>query len=361
MTDAPGTPQTDPDRWETVLDATEQGFTIVLPRGWTNRAWLVRTGVAVNVVATSTSPDGSTTFFTGDPTLPVFAEPASVPFGTGPGVVARPGTSIEHFLPGWMQYRFGALPGFRIVGMKPFPPLLRRVVERSQRNGIVPAWATAAQLAFVFRDGPRTLNGVTLGATSSLGTMWMAEVHGVTTTGDPEALVPALFEMLASSRTTPAAEQRMLQERAASAASHRATMAMIDQSTAQMQATHRQNMANIQASAQSHQARMDSLHASHDAHNQAWSRQQAGIDARHGAQMHASAASDDAHRRFLNTIVEQTTVVDGEGNTHQVAAGYDRYFHRKSDGAWIGLPSHQDLSGVPGIDPNDFEETKIKR
>ena len=70
---------------------------------------------------------------------------------------------------------------------------------------------------------------------------------------------------------------------------------------------------------------------------------------------------DDAHCRFVNAIVEERTVIDGEGNTHQVADGYERYFRRRSDGAWIGTRDHRDLSDVPGVNPSDYEEVKLKR
>ena len=53
-------------------------------------------------------------------------------------------------------------------------------------------------------------------------------------------------------------------------------------------------------------------------------------------------------------------MVDGEGNTHQVADGYDRYFRRRSDGAWIGTRDHRDLHDIPGVNPSDYEEVKIK-
>ena len=73
-----------------------------------------------------------------------------------------------------------------------------------------------------------------------------------------------------------------------------------------------------------------------------------------------NGVADNAHRRFLNSIVEERTVIDGEGNTHQVADGYDRYFRRRSDGAWIGTRGHRGLSDMPGVNPDDYEEGKSK-
>lgn len=74
----------------------------------------------------------------------------------------------------------------------------------------------------------------------------------------------------------------------------------------------------------------------------------------------STTSNDDPHRRFLNMIAEERTVVDAEGQTHQIAAGYDRYFRRRSDGMWIGTHGDRDLRGVSGINPDDFEEMKIK-
>ena len=134
-------------------------------------------------------------------------------------------------------------------------------------------------------------------------------------------------------------------------------MAMIHQNTAFLQSQHQQNMATWRGMAASHQAHMASLHASHDAHNAAWQSQQSAQSAAHSAQMHSS---DDSHRRSINAITEERTVIDSEGNTYQVADGYDRYFRRRSDGAWIGTPSHRDLRDIPGVNPDDYEEVKIR-
>ena len=53
-------------------------------------------------------------------------------------------------------------------------------------------------------------------------------------------------------------------------------------------------------------------------------------------------------------------MIDGEGNTYQVADGYDRYFRRRTDDTWIGTRSHRDLSGLSGVNPDEYEEVKIK-
>ncbi|WPB79623.1 hypothetical protein KYC5002_10760 [Archangium violaceum] len=351
-------PSVAPQMWETLSDA-EQVFTVAMPRGWRNRAWFQSNGAFPHQLATAESPTGGTTLFLGDSTIPLFTEPAAAMFGSQPGTVVRPYTSIEHFLPAHAQYRFGGLPGFRWGSMVPSPELFQRVSQSFQRAGAAQAWVTAGRLTFSFDEGPRRVQAILFGSCTSLGQVWMAEVHGITTVGDPESFVPALLEMLDSRRTNPAILQRQLQERARSAAQHQATMSMLDQGAARLRANHQQNMATLQGMAASHQAHMASLHESHEAHNAAWRNQQMAQDAAHHARMHTST-SDDTHRRFLNTITEERTVIDGAGNTYQVADGYDRYFRRRSDGAWLGTRDHRGLNDIPGVNPDDYEEVKIK-
>ncbi|MDY7233147.1 hypothetical protein [Hyalangium rubrum] len=349
-------PSAAPQAWEMITDA-EQVFTLAMPRGWRNRAWVQRNGPIPHQLATTESPDGETALFLGDPTIPQFCEPSAAMFGLQPGTVVQPYTSIEHFLPSYAQHRFGGLPGFRLGAMAPSPELFQWTGQALQRAGATQMWITSGRLSFAFDEGPRRVQALLFGSSVSLRPIWMVHVYGITTVGDPEAFAPALLEMLTSLRTNPAILERQQQERARSAAQHQATMAMINQGTAILQANHQQNMATLRGMAANHQAHMASLHESHAAHNAAWQSQQASQAAAHHAQMHTS---DDSHRRFLNAISEERTVIDGEGNSHQVADGYDRYFRRRSDGSWIGTRDHRDLRDIPGVNPNDYEEVKIK-
>lgn len=351
----PPPPHVDPDAWETVLDPVEQAFTVAMPRGWTNRAWLRRDGSAVREIATSASPSGDTALFMGDPRIPWFCDPmAPMP---SPGTVVRPYTSIEHFLPHYVQQRFGALPGFRVVGMVPSQDLFHIVSQKLARAGAAQFWVTAGRLAFEHEESGRRVRAVVFGSSSNLWPLWVVEVCGVSSAEDPEPYVPALFGMYMSRAATPAMHQRQMNERAHSAANHQSVMAQLDQNAAMLRANHQQNMATLNNMASSHQAHMASLHAAHDAHNASWQASQDSRDAAHTAAMHRP---DDGHRRFLNAIAEERTVVDGEGNTYQVSDGYDRYFRRRSDGVWIGTKGDRDLSGLRGVDPAQFDEVKIK-
>lgn len=351
----PPPPSLDPDAWETVLDPVEQAFTVSMPRGWQNRAWLRRNGAMVREIATSTSPGGGTALFMGDPTLPMFCDPSvMMPL---PGSVVRPYQSVEHVLPGYVQGRFGSSPGFRILGMAPFPELFHLLGERARRAGAAQVWITAGRLRFEYQEGGATVNAVLVAACVSFAPVWVIEVGGVCTDGDPDAYLPALLGLYATRAPTPAMHQRQMEERARSAANHQAVMAQLDQNAAMLRSNHASNMATLQGMAASHQAHMGSLHAAHDAQLAGWQATQAQNDGAHAAAMRAE---DTGHRRFLNAIAEERTVVDPDGHTHQVADGFDRYFRRRSDGAWIGTRGDRDLSGLPGVDPSQFDEARIK-
>ena len=170
------------------------------------------------------------------------------------------------------------------------------------------------------------------------------------------AFVPALLEMVASQRATPAMHQRQMQERASNAARHQAIMQSLATNAAILRSNHQSNMANLHTLAASHQAHMANLHQAADARNASWQAEQAARDGAHAARMQAP---DDGHRRFLNLIAEERTVVDAEGNRHQVQDGFDRYFRRRSDGTWIGTKDQRDLRGLPGVNPDEFDEAQV--
>ena len=127
-------------------------------------------------------------------------------------------------------------------------------------------------------------------------------------------------------------------------------MALIQAGTAAMTQRHEANMAAIQASGARHQQRMAALQASGDARVNAWKQQQ--------------AQSDASHERFLNYIKGENTVVNGSGVTSQVEAGQDRYFRNKTNNTSIGTDSTkelEDLRKIMGLNPDDYENVKIKR
>lgn len=348
-------PSAAPEAWETVVDP-EQAFELPMPKGWQRQARVRWNGPVPRQLATASSPDGATALFLGDGTLPQFIEPAAAPFGPPPGTVVRPYTPIEHFLPGYAHQRYGLLPGFAPGPMAPSPELARLVGQKLERAGAGQVWVTAARLAFSIGEGERRLQALLLGYTASLGGVWFADTFGVSTLGDPAAFVPALLEMIASQRATPAMHQRQMQERASNAARHQAIMQSLATSAAILRSNHQSNMANLHTLAASHQAHMANLHQAADARNASWQAEQTARDGAHAARMQAP---DDGHRRFLNLVAEERTVVDAEGNRHQVQDGFDRYFRRRSDGTWIGTKDQRDLRGLPGVNPDEFDEARV--
>ena len=114
-----------------------------------------------------------------------------------------------------------------------------------------------------------------------------------------------------------------------------------------LQQNHRNNMATLHGMAASHQLRMDAIHATGDASMAAY-------------QQH-DIASDNNQRGFLNYLTDEHTVATSDGQTFQVDNRYDRYFINKNDNSYIGMKGAADLSNFQGINPNDYEEAKIKR
>ena len=357
----------DPAVWESLTDQT-QTFSISLPRGWRNELGVVPTPTMRQPVARSTSPDGVTSFNIGDPGLPLFVDPAAAGFGISPGMTVRPATPAHQLIQEWAQFQFGNSPGFRIVSVAEFPPLVESFVNAARRNGTPPVWATGARLdAELSQDGRAVRAAVLMRAGSVVPSSWSAQVYAVTSAADAAPFVPALVRIIESFVLTAAENHRLDNQRMASAAQHQATMAQINVNTAAMTAAHQQNMAGIQYSGQAHQARMANMHDAQAMQMQSWQEQQQVSDGQQAAYLsglrpHAAdpALGGTAHEDYVNMIREERTVVDSAGDAHQVQSGYDRYYYRRHDQSWIALQQHENLADVPGIDPDDYEETRIQ-
>jgi hypothetical protein len=245
--------------------------------------------------------------------------------------------------------------------------------EEAQRNG-VSAIATACSLSFEYAAGGGIVRGRLHGLTLAIHQVWVADVGGILTSdGDDPARYDSLWFRIGKTRRTNPQWQQMQNQ------AHAQTMAQIQmdhQSAMQrMQSTHQQNMGWIQQSAQSHQARMDAIHAAGDAQLQGWYNQQAAGDAAHQGFMNtlhqqnaampgAGGDEDFSHRRFVNYVSEQETVVGADGATYQVESGHERYFRHKQDNTYVGADStteRDDLRSRFGVNPDDYEEVWIKR
>lgn len=363
----PGDPSglADPAAWELVSEPTAT-FTVELPRGWDNRAWVVPTPTMKYPMVATTSPDGLTSLFSGDAELPMFLDPAAGMF-PAPGTMLRPPTEARQFLAEWAQYRGGQRAEFRLLGVAEAPEVVETVLAGAARTGSQYTWVTAARAEAEYdQDGAR-VRAVYLGVTIGVGAMWLAQVHGVTSADDPAGFVPALLRLVASVQSTPGERQRLQAERMANDAQHQATMQMINQNTAMMTAGHQQRMADIQASGIAHQQNMASRQAAFDAGVDSWRQQQAGADAQHSAYMGGlrsgsavPGSGGDPQQDFVNMINEERTVLDAQGDAHQVAAGADRYYHNEHSNTWVGLSDHQDIVEVTGANRDDYQEGTIQ-
>lgn len=341
----------DSNRLVTVTEPEEQAFTVKLPDGWKKQVALVQVYDQKRPIVTATKPDGNTFLFLGDPQMPGFSEPnpqfdSSPLANTHPLLKPAPFTPAKEFFTAYLKKKFGKLPDFRIVGAAPNPRLESIARESMKKYGLT-GKITAVLIAFDYRDNGKLIRSLINGLTFKNGAVWVADLNGVSTMGDPTQYNDLLLQVAESFKSNPKwqAKQRELSQQR-----HEATMAMIRANTAAMTRRHEANMAAIQSSAARHQQRMAALHAAGDARMNAWKEQQ--------------AQSDVSQERFLNYIKGENTVVNSSGSTFQVEAGQDRYFKNKSENTFIGTDSTkelQDLRKIMGLNPDDYEEVKIKR
>jgi hypothetical protein len=337
--------------WETKADPMENSFTIELPKGWKNDAYMKRDGVMTVPIATSESPGGEATLFYGDPKLPTFIEPqAMMPHQhSDPNVKGQTYTPAAQFLPAYLKSRFGKVPGFQITGVSPEPELIERARAMAEREGKSQylQQLDAARVDFTFRDGDKTQRGAVYGTTISVGTVWFASVAGILSRDEPEKLKTALFHMMESQQTDPAWKAKESEAASDRQTQHEHVMAQLARNTEQLQVNHQNNMSNLNGMAVRHQARMDAIHAAGDASMAAYKAR--------------DAASDNAQRGFLNYITEENTVSGPSGRTFQVENKYERYYLNKTDNSYIGVKGAATLNDLNGINPDDYEEAKVLR
>lgn len=363
---APATGLDDPAAWHLVRDQTGT-FQVELPTAWQSQAWVVPTPTMKYPMVSAISPDQRTTMFSGDAELPMFVDPAAAGFGPPPGMVVRPPAAAPQFLAEWVQYRHGGRQGFRLGQVGDDQQLVELAAQAAGRSGIRPDWLTGGRVDAEFDGDDGPLSAAFFATTLGITGIWFAQVHGVISCDDPEDFVAALLRLVASAESTAEEKQRMQAERMASAAQHQATMQLIDQNTAMMTSQHQQRMANIQASGIAHQQNMAARRASFDSGVDAWREQQAGSDAQHadyltglrsGAAVPGSGG--DPQQDFVNTLKEERTVLDADGQPHQVAAGADRYYYNRYTDTWVGLAAHEDIVEATGGNREDYQEGTIQ-
>jgi hypothetical protein len=337
----------------TVTEPAEQAYTLKMPEGWKNQAALVQVYDQKRALITAVAPGGDTFLFLGDPQMPAFSVPTPGFDSDNPVAKSFPllktasYTPAKEFFTDYLQKKFGKLPEFRIVGTAPNPRLEKLTRAAAERQGVNNADISTVLIAFDYRDNGKLIRSMVNGLTLRMGTVWIADVNGVSTTDDPAKYNDLLLQMAESLKSNPEWQAR---QRALSQQRHEATMAMIQSNTEAMTRRHQANMAAIQASAARHQQRMASLQAAGDARLNAWKEQQ--------------AQNDASHQGFLNYIKGENTVANSSGATFQVEAGQDRYFRNKSTNAFVGTDSTkelEDLRKIWGLNPDDYEDVKVRR
>lgn len=335
----------------TVTEPTESAFTVKMPNGWENDARLVKVNGLDRSVLTSVKPGGDAFLFFGDPKIPAFTVPTpelnenSQMAKFNPTMKFAQYKPAETFFTEYVKKKFGKMPGFQIIGTEPNPRLEELVRAQSEKAGMKSKYTTTT-IAFDYMLNDKHIHAMINGVTLSVGTIWMADISGVSTTGDPSLYKDLVMQIAESYKTNPEWQAR---KQALSRLEHERTMDRIQANTDAMTRQHERNMAGIQASAQRHQARMDAIHAAGDAQMSNWKAQQ--------------DQTEVSHNRFKNYINGEETVVTPNGTTHQVQTGQGRYFLNKNDNTYIGMDSTkdaEDLRKVWGLNPDNYEEGKIK-
>ncbi len=322
----------------TLTDPVEKAFTVKMPGGWRNQAYLARVYELYRPVATSLSPDGKTVLFYGDPRQKSYNVPTQY-MNESTGLPQNPLSgwseyvSADEYYSDYVREKFGKMPGFRLIGAKSNPSLQQLSEQSAQKAGRNQT-TTATLVYFDYSDKGKPMHGVVSGATMGIQTVWITDVAGVATSGNPSDYLPAVEKMrksIAFSKSWVAQQQ----------ARHEARMAQLRQD-------HANQLASWSASNRQHDLRMQAISDAGDASMKKWYDQQ--------------AQSDNTQRRFLNYITEENTVVTG-GKTYQVDNSHQRYFINKNTGKYIGTSSTTDLDDLRGMmntNPDDYQEAKIK-
>lgn len=343
----------------TLTEPKEGAFTIDMPMGWENQATLVRIDNQPRSFATALHPGGDTLLFLSDPKMPTFIEPTLQMNANNPLTKMNPMVkyvsyqTAAPFFTSYLKKKFGDKPGFRITETAAKitetaanPVLMEKLREKAQEQGLQPKLSTTL-IAFEYQDKGKPIHALVNGMTMRIGQIWVADLSGVSTVGNPRDYNDLVLRIASSHQVN---QEWQARESERSTAEHQRRMAMIEANGKLMTMRHEQNMAWIRNSSARHQARMDAIHAAGDAQMANWQAQQ--------------NSQDIGHQRFLNTIKGEETVVGSGGNQYQVQSGAGRYYRNTNDNSYIGTHGtveHGDLRSAWGLNPDDYEEVKIKR
>lgn len=329
-----------------IRDPVENCFTVKVPKGWQNAAYSSRSYDIHREVVNCVSPNNDTVLFLGDPKIPQYWDPKQAHAVTYQFAKVNPMMEIEafqpadQFFPEYVKKKFGKLDGFAMGAVEQSEVVTNELHQAFAKHGLQ-AKGFAVTVDFTYEENGQPRSAMVVGATIDCGAFWIADVWGISTAGKAEDYFDMLLAMARSKKTNPewTAKQNQL---------HEERMAQMRAHQEMMNARHAQNMSWIQRSAQAHQQRMQAIWAANDASMQSyWER---------------SAASDVSHRRFLNYINDESTVVDSSGQTRQVDNSYQRYFVNKNDNSYLGGDIRFDADAIRrmGKNPDDYEEVKVR-
>lgn len=308
-------------------DPNENAFSVKFPEGWSSRASLERFHGQVRNCGVSTSPDGNTRIFFGDPSIPMFSLPVPE-FGFTEGMQFSPANIVMNYVPSekfftdYARMAFGKHKDFRIISVEPNNKLKDTYDEQSQKLGIQ-STASASSVNFEYTENNKNYTGVINGVTVNMGSIWYADLNGFTSLPSKKQETSELLQQVTSSFTTnPAWRENENQ------------MAM-QRSTQQ----HNQRMNDLNANAQAHQRRMQDLQSTYDANNNAWKDRQ--------------ASSDIQHRKTIDMIRGEEQVTNGM-QSGKVEAGYNHYYVNPHTNQYFGTNSQ------PQSVPEDYSEWKIE-
>jgi hypothetical protein len=339
-------------KWVSVNDMAENSFTIDMPEGWKNAAFLHWKWNSPRSLVTAISPDKNTVIYLSDPRLPIYSLPNPQlesqyrQFGMKLPFPSMNYINAETYFSDYMQSRFGKLEGFKILEKFDNKPLLDHQAQEIKKLNFK-IDVSNVSYKFEYTSNGKTIHGLLNGATMAMGGIWQPEVSGYCTTGNTEDANDMLMTMAKSRVNNPQWQENQN-------AKHQQAMAKIKQNEQynmqQMTRQHEQNMANIQRSGAAHQQRMNDLHQQYDQQNRNWEQSQ--------------ASQQEQHEKFLNTIKGEHTVRDNEGNTYQVDNSQQRYYVDKNNNTYIGADattSLDDLRKIKSINIDNFEEVQIIR
>ncbi|HLP00328.1 MAG TPA: hypothetical protein VK171_17155 [Fimbriimonas sp.] len=333
---------------ELIRDPVEDSFTVEAPKGWYNKAYSTRIFDIHRQVVTCVSPNSDTVIFLGDPNMPQYWDPAHANPVTYEWAKVNPMQKIEPYRPATEYFReyatkkFGKLGNFEISRTEMREDVMERMATKLAEKGIQTKTVEIVEVYFSYDDKGKKMSGLLSGSTIDYGQFWIAMVGGLSTAGKVEDYKPMMEKLSASLIVLP--EWTAKQQ-----AKHEEIMEQIRVATARQAQRHANNMNWIQDSAQRHQKRMQAIWAQGDASMNAYYKR--------------SAASDLQHQNFLNTINEESTVVNSSGQAFQVDNKYDRYYINKNDPSkYVGgdIRLDHDKLGALGVNPNDYEEVKIR-